>query len=213
LIPLDVLDYLGTFAFALSGALKAAQHRLDVFGVSVLAVITAVGGGTVRDLMLGARPIFWLDQPAYLLVALIPALLVFAWYRPMARTERPLVYADAVGLGVFTVIGASKALDQGTGVVGAVVFGCLTGVGGGVIRDVLVREVPLVLRREVYASATVAGSILYCALNALSAPAWLALLVGATTVIAVRVICIRRAYHLPGPQVDDGPEPPTDPPE
>jgi len=201
---LQILDYLGTVAFALSGALKAARCQLDVFGVVVLALITAVGGGTLRDVMLGADPIFWLAQPVYLLLALLPAFLVFAWHRPMARTEHPLAYADAVGLGVFTVIGASKALDCGAGYAGAIIFGCMTGIGGGVIRDALVREVPLVLQKEVYASASIAGSVLFCLLKWTAAPDWVALVCGAALVIAIRIYCIAYACNLPRPgPVDD----------
>jgi len=195
-----VLDYVGTVAFALSGALKAARHQLDVFGVVVLAIITAVGGGTLRDVMLGAEPIFWLAKPVYLLLALLPALLVFAWHGAMAQTEQPLAYADAVGLGVFTVIGASKALDQGAGYAGAVIFGCMTGIGGGVIRDMLVREVPFVLQKEVYASASIAGGVLFCLLKWSAAPDWVALVCGAALVVAIRVYCIAYGCNLPRPR-------------
>jgi uncharacterized membrane protein YeiH len=201
-----VLDYLGTVAFALSGALKAARHRLDIFGVVVLAIITAVGGGTLRDVLLDSHPIFWLAKPIYLLLALVPAFLVFAWHRPMARTEQPLAYADAVGLGVFTVIGASKALNCGAGYAGAVIFGCMTGIGGGVIRDLLVREVPFVLQKEVYASASIAGAALFCLMKWAAAPDWVALVVGAALAIAIRVYCIERGLHLPRPS------PPEEPP-
>jgi uncharacterized membrane protein YeiH len=204
-----LLDCLGTLAFALSGALKAARSRCDVFGLVVLAIVTAVGGGTLRDVLLGAHPIFWLAQPGYLLLALLPALLVFLWSRPMARTEQPLAYADAVGLGVFTVIGASKALDHHAGWAGAIVCGCLTGVGGGVLRDLLVREVPFVLQKEVYASATIAGSGLFCILRYVHAPEWLALVGGAALVIVIRTFCIAGGYHLPQPDPPD--EPPAAP--
>lgn len=198
-----ILDYLGTVAFALSGALKAARHQLDIFGVAVLAIVTAVGGGTARDVMLGAHPIFWLAKPVYLLLALIPALLVFAWHQPMARTEHPLAYADAVGLGVFTVIGASKALEHGAGYAGAIIFGCMTGVGGGVIRDVLVREVPFVLQKEVYASASIAGSLLFCLLQSTGAPPWAGLVSGALLTIVIRIYCIRYGCNLPRPKPMD----------
>jgi uncharacterized membrane protein YeiH len=157
----------------------------------------------MRDVMLGAQPIFWLEQPIYLLLALLAALPVCVWYRKLVWTKGVLSYADAVGLGVFTVIGASKALDFGAGFAGAVVFGCMTGVGGGVIRDVLVREVPLVLKREVYASATIAGSVLFCALTSFGAPGWIALVAGAALTIAIRVFCVARRVHLPRPGGDD----------
>jgi uncharacterized membrane protein YeiH len=200
---LQLFDYLGTAAFAMSGALKAARHQLDLFGVVVLALITAVGGGTLRDLMLGVHPPFWLADPVYVGLGLLLALMVFAWPQPVARQERQLVYYDAVGLGVFTVIGASKALEHGAGIVGAVVFGCLTGVGGGVLRDVLVREVPLVLRKEIYASATVAGSLVFCLLHWADAPEWGALLLGAALVVLIRVYCILSGRSLPRPRMSD----------
>jgi uncharacterized membrane protein YeiH len=198
------LDYLGTFAFAISGALTAARHRLDWFGLVVLAAVTAVGGGTIRDLLIGQVPPFCLQDESYLLLALVAAMAVVGLHRHITRRERALLVADAIGLGVFTVIGAARATEAGLGWVGTVGLACLTGVGGGVIRDLLVREVPLVLRKEVYASASIAGALLYRWLVHTSLPTGLTTALCAAAVIAIRLYCMWRTVDLPRLEVPDG---------
>jgi uncharacterized membrane protein YeiH len=155
-----LLDYLGTFAFAVSGALKGVRKGMDLFGLIVLAVVTAIGGGTLRDVMLEMRP-FWLEDANYLLLSLVAVALVVGFYRRVVGGEKVLLWFDAVGLGTFTVIGADKAMSHEVGLAGTVVMACLTGCGGGMIRDVLAADIPVVLQREVYASAGIAGGLLY----------------------------------------------------
>jgi uncharacterized membrane protein YeiH len=160
MLILLLLDYLGTFAFAISGALKAARKGMDLFGLAVLAIVTAIGGGTLRDVLLSERP-FWLTDANYLYLALLATLAVAALYRLVSRYETLLLWFDAVGLGTFTVIGASRAMEGGVGLIGTVFFACLTTIGGGMLRDVLAGDVPVVLKREVYALAAVLGALLY----------------------------------------------------
>ncbi len=139
---------------AISGALAAAGKRLDLFGVLVLAIVTAVGGGTIRDLCLGVKPVFWIENPAYILNATITALATFVIARFWIVPQRVLLIADAFGLALFTIVGTEKALAfQSSGVI-AVMLGVITGVAGGVLRDVLRREVPLVFQPEIYLYAT-----------------------------------------------------------
>jgi uncharacterized membrane protein YeiH len=150
------LEQFAVAVCAISGALAAAGKRLDLFGVIVLAVVTAVGGGTIRDLCLGAQPVFWVENPAYILNATITALATFVVARFWTVPQRALVIADAFGLALFAIVGTEKALLlQASGVI-AVMLGVITGVAGGVLRDVLRREVPLVFQPEIYLYATAA---------------------------------------------------------
>lgn len=193
---LTFLDYLGTFAFAVSGALKAARCKMDLFGLAVLAFVTAIGGGTLRDVMLNQRP-FWLKDSHYLLLSLLATLIVAVLYRHVRRFETLLLWFDAFGLGTFTVIGASRAMENGVGLMGTVFFACLTTIGGGILRDMLAGDVPLVLRREVYALAAVIGAVLYWFLRhwPLSAP--VAAPVVGVVVTVIRLLAMRYDVSLP----------------
>lgn len=192
-----ILDLVGTAAFAASGAWVGVRKHMDLFGVLVLGVVTAVGGGTLRDLLLGDIPPFSLNDENYICIALAVSLIVFANRNRFAVFEKPLLYFDAVGLGTFVVIGATKALDFQVGWLGAVLMGVMTGTAGGVIRDVLANQVPLILRREIYASACVAGGTLLVALEQFGTARPVAALVAAGTVIVVRLLAIRYDWALP----------------
>jgi len=198
---IQLLDYLGTLAFAASGALKGLRRDMDIFGVFVLAAVTAIGGGTIRDALLNQQ-IFWLDDWWYMAVVLAAALVVFFLYRWVLKTEKELLILDAIGLGVFTAIGAGKAWAAGTGLVGVVTMACLTGVGGGMIRDVLARDVPVVLREEIYASASIAGALAFWALRTFETHETLATLVAALLTIAIRIVSIVRGWRLPRRHLD-----------
>ena len=164
---LDLLDILGTFVFAVSGAFRAVKYELDILGVLVLSVATGVGGGIVRDVMLGATPPAALQDEMYLLVCVLGGLIVFIAARGIAQRWDWVMGADAIGLGVFAAIGAARAADHGLGWVGIAIMAAMTGCGGGVIRDVLVREIPAVLRADFYATAALIGGIvLFGARNA-----------------------------------------------
>ncbi|MEC4726697.1 trimeric intracellular cation channel family protein [Shewanella sp. D64] len=155
-------DLCGTAVFALSGALAAGRHRMDPFGVIVLASVTAVGGGSIRDALLGATPVFWIRDPNYIMVILLTVLLTMLVIRKPKRVpQHTLPVADALGLALFTVIGAEKALSLELGGMIAVVMGLITGVGGGIIRDLLCRQIPMILRTEIYATASILGGISY----------------------------------------------------
>jgi len=193
---IEFLDYLGTGAFAVSGALKGVRKEMDIFGVAVLATVTAIGGGTLRDALLKI-PVFWLHNPVYVPLAVAAAVVVFVLYRWVQRTYRALLVFDAIGLGVFTAIGAVKAWDAGTGLVGVVTMACLTGVGGGVVRDVLAGDVPAVLREEVYASATLAGALLFWGLTRAQAGQGTAVWAAAILTIAIRLASMAFRWHLP----------------
>lgn len=196
-----VLDLSGSFVFALSGALAAVRARLDVFGVVVVATVTAIGGGALRDVLLGDTPPNALRHWPYLAVPAAAAVLVFFWHPQVTRMWRPIVVLDAAGLGLFTVTGTRLALEHGLGPAGACALGVLTGIGGGVLRDVLLREIPLVLRREIYALASAVGAVLIVVVHRAG---WLDLgwqIGAAVAVFAVRVLAARRRWSAPTPRV------------
>ena len=192
-----LLDLIGTAAFAASGAWAAVRRHMDLFGVLVLGVVTAVGGGTLRDLLLGDIPPFSLQNEIYLYIAIMVSLVVFAWRNQFKIFERPLLYFDAIGLGTFLVIGTTKAIEYRLGFLGTVMMGVMTATAGGVIRDILANQVPLILRRDIYASACVAGSVLLVVLLQIGTPRLAALSLSAMTVIAIRLAAIHYGWSLP----------------
>lgn len=165
------LDLVGVAVFALSGGILAWRSCMDPFRMPVLAAVAGVGGGTLRDLVLGVRPVFWITDPTYLWVVLATVVLASVGFRSIHRLTRTVLpVVDAVGLALFTTIGAHKALLLDAPGPVAVVMGLFTGVAGGVIRDVLADRVPMVLREEIYATASIAGGITFVALRALGTP-------------------------------------------
>ena len=194
---LYLLDLIGTAAFAASGAWLGVRRHMDLFGVLVLGLVTAVGGGTLRDLLLGDIPPFSLQDETYLYVAILAALFVFINRERFKLFEKPLLYLDAVGLGTFVVIGTTKALDFELGFLGAVLMGLMTATAGGLVRDVLANEVPLILRREIYASACLAGGVLLVILEQADIARPISAILAAVTVIAVRLLAIHYNWSLP----------------
>ena len=197
-MALYVLDLLGVAVFAVSGALAAGRKSMDLFGVVVVAVITAVGGGTVRDLLLDRRPIFWIEDPTYLLVCVLAAGATLAYTRFFRPPGGSLLVADAFGLAVFTFIGAGAAHDAGVPASIVVLMGTVTGVAGGIMRDVLCTEVPLILRREIYATAAIAGAVVFVVLTSLGAPPPTVAIPTVATVFGLRLTAIRLNLHIPG---------------
>jgi len=157
-----IADMVGIIACAISGVLVATRLRMDPFGIAVLAGVTGIGGGTLRDMMMGATPVFWIIDNTYIYVILITALISVYWLHRIHRFPAYLMpILDAFGLAIFTIIGAQKALMLGfTGPV-AIVMGCVTGVVGGMIRDILSGQIPFVLQKEIYATASILGAALY----------------------------------------------------
>ena len=193
-----MLDYAGVLIFAITGALVAARAQRDFVTCAFFAGMTGMGGGTIRDLLIGASPIFWIQDPTYLWVILATAA-VGMW---LARVPRRLPWyalpvADAFGLALFVVIGAKKALLFGTSGMVAVVMGVITGVAGGLIRDVLAREIPMVLQKEIYATACIFGGVLYTTSVALELAHIPAMLISMLGVLAVRIPAIFRHLSLP----------------
>lgn len=192
------LDMAGVIVFALSGVILACRSRMDPFGMLVLGAVTGIGGGTLRDLVLGVRPVFWVTDPTYLWVILATVGLSIIGFHYIHRLSRVfLPVADAFGLALFVVIGAHKALLLGTSGLVAVLMGMMTGVAGGMVRDMLARRVPMVLREEIYATAAIAGGITYVGLEALEAPGYLAIAVSLVTTLGLRLAAIHWGLALP----------------
>lgn len=195
-----ILDIAGTFAFALSGAAAGVKRELDVFGVLVLSFCAATAGGIARDVLIGAVPPAALSDWRYLVTALIAGLLTFRWFPAMARTKNAVQVLDAAGLALFAVSGTQKALAFGLNPVMAPLLGMLTGIGGGVVRDVLLSEVPVVLRADLYAVAALAAAVLVVAGEALHLSSPVAAFVGAAICFVLRVAAMRYRLQLPTAQ-------------
>ena len=190
------LDLLGTVVFAISGAWLACRKEMDLFGAMVLAFVTAVGGGTIRDLLLGSIPVFWIQDTVYVMIIIAATALAILVRKLNQKLEWPMQVLDALGLSVFVVIGVSKALSFGVEPLIAIMMGVLTGCGGGVIRDVLAGEVPMILRREIYASAAIAGGGVYVLLDGYLGVEVVTVFT-ALTVLVMRLLSVYKGLSLP----------------
>ncbi len=191
------LDLFGVAVFAVTGSLAAGKKQMDLFGVVVLALATALGGGTLRDVILGAYPVFWISDPSYVFVGTAVAISIFVLARFLRPPAKALKFADAFGLAIFTIIGTDKAISLGVAGSISVIMGVMTGVAGGIIRDMLSGEIPLVLKAEIYATASLCGAIIFAVFTTyfpsmpLPAPAAI------TAVLALRLAAIHWNLSLP----------------
>jgi uncharacterized membrane protein YeiH len=193
-----VLDLLGVAVFAASGVLAAGRKNMDLLGVAVIAMVTALGGGTLRDLLLDRHPLTWIADVSYLWTSLAAAAATIVWVRVQAPPDRSLLVADALGLAFFAIGGTEIAQDAGQSGIVAVLMGTMTGAAGGVVRDVLCAEVPLLLRSgQLYASAAIAGTALYLGLEGAGFARSTASVVGMAAVVALRLAAIFWGLSLP----------------
>jgi uncharacterized membrane protein YeiH len=191
------LDLAGVAVFAVSGVLAARDRQLDLLGVIVVAAITAIGGGTLRDLLLDRHPIFWVTNAWYLMVIITTALLTVAYVRLRPPPGITLLVADTLGLALFALSGAQLAEAAQSPPLIVVLMGTMTGVTGGILRDVITAQVPLILRREIYATAAIAGIAAYLAMHAFGLPRAVAFGGGMLVVVMLRLAAIRWRWHLP----------------
>ncbi|QYR53557.1 trimeric intracellular cation channel family protein [Lysobacter soyae] len=196
-VLLLIADLVGTFVFALSGATVATRKQLDLFGVLVLSFAASSAGGICRDVLIGATPPAALRDWRYLAVAMGAGLITFFWAPLIERMKTPVRMFDAAGLGLFAVAGAQKALDYGLNPVMAALLGMLTGIGGGMLRDVLLADVPMVLRADLYAIAALAGATVVVVGIALGLPSAAVMFAGALLCFVLRMLAVRRGWHLP----------------
>lgn len=192
-----ILDLLGTFVFALSGAVTGVRRQLDLFGVLVLSFAAGNAGGITRDLLIGATPPAAIADWRYLGVSILAGLITFYRYPLIDRLKHPVLMSDAAGLALFAVAGAQKALAHGLNPPMAALLGMLTGVGGGILRDVLVTETPAVLKADLYAVAALAGAAIVVAGSLLQLPPTASTLTGAAVCFGLRFMAIRHGWHLP----------------
>lgn len=197
------LDLLGTFVFAISGAAAGVKSRLDIFGIAVLAFIAGNAGGLTRDVLIGAVPPAAISDWRYVAVSLVAAGVTFFWYLSVKRLRAVVLVFDAVGLGLFAVSGTQKALAHGANPFSAALLGMLTGIGGGVLRDLLVNEIPVVLRADLYALAALAGSVVVVGGDLLRWPPIASTLAGAILCCGMRLAAIQRGWNLPSAKPAD----------
>lgn len=194
---LYILDLFGTAVFAISGVWVACRKDMDLFGALVLAFVTAVGGGTIRDVLLSATPVFWINDTLYLLVILATVMVAIVGRKWHERSKWIMQVSDALGLAVFVVIGVTKSLSFGVEPMVAIMMGVLTGCGGGAIRDLLAGEVPMVLRKEIYASAAMVGGAVLVFLEPLIQNIDITSVIAATVVLVLRLLALYKDLSLP----------------
>jgi len=194
--PLYYIDLLGTGVFAISGAMAAMRHNIDIFGSTFTGFVTAIGGGSLRDIFLNLRPV-WVDDGNYLLAILAGVVVAIFFNKTLYQLARTLSLFDALGIGFFTVVGVQKSLDNESSAIAAVVLGMFSAVMGGVTRDTLMNETPLIFRKEIYATACLSGAVLFAVLNHFGIGYNLNAFVSATVIVVIRLISVKYRLSLP----------------
>lgn len=191
------LELIGTFVFSISGALAIQDKGHDLFGAGFTGFITAIGGGSLRDILLGAYPLTWIGNVDFLYAILAGILVTFIFFRFVSKLRRTLFLFDTLGIGFFTVLGVEKTLSLGFSVEVAAIMGMFSAVMGGVIRDTLTNEIPILFRKEIYASACLAGAIAYLIANHFGLDRNINLLISISLIIGIRLIAVRFKLSLP----------------
>jgi len=190
-------DLIGTFVFAISGVLTASEKKFDVFGASVIAFVTAIGGGTLRDILIGDSPVGWIKDLNYLYIIIIAIVISLLFKKRVIQLRNTLFLFDTVGIGVFTIIGVQKSLNFNISPVIAVMMGTISAVFGGVIRDILTNETPLIFRKEIYATPCILGGVLYLMLLHFNVSTQLVSFITALLIIGVRLLAVKKNWALP----------------
>lgn len=203
---INIIDYIGTFAFAISGIRLAAAKNFDWFGAYVVGFVTAVGGGTLRDLMLDVTP-FWMEHVSYVVITALALLFVIIFRKYVVRLDNTFFIFDAVGIALFTVVGVEKSIAAGYPMWVNVIMGTITGAAGGMFRDIFINEVPLIFRKDIYAMACLAGGVVYYLCFWAGLPPVLTQIVAAVSVFLIRVFSVHYKISLPSlKSIDDGRE-------
>lgn len=193
----EILDTIGTLVFAISGALTAMYKKLDLFGVYCIAFVTALGGGTIRDVMIGRTPVGWMLDIDYVFIITLGFLLSLIFNRYLERLRISMLLFDTIGLGVFTLIGLEKGIEYGLSPVICVILGTLTATFGGVIRDILCNEIPFLFRKEIYATLCIAGGIMFFLLQEFAIPKEIISASVAVFIITLRLVAYKYNWSLP----------------
>ena len=194
-----VLDILGTFAFAISGALVALDKKFDIFGVIIIAFVTAVGGGMLRDVLINAHPINWIGDLNYLYIIFSAVLFTFLFKSKIAHLSKTMFLFDTIGISVFTLLGLQKGLSYDLHPIIAIIMGMISAVFGGVLRDVLTAKIPLIFEKEVYASACLTGGISYLILNYFKVDENINFIISAIVIASIRAVAVK--FHLELPKI------------
>ncbi|MTG97158.1 MULTISPECIES: trimeric intracellular cation channel family protein [Myroides] len=193
----EILDLLGTLAFAISGALAGRERRLDLFGMTILAFATAIGGGTIRDMMIGFTPVMWLTNLSYFYVTLIGVAMAIVFYKKFNVLRYSLFLFDTIGIAVFTLIGIEKGMRIGLHPVICVTLGTITACFGGVIRDILANKIPIIFRKEIYATACILGGGMYYFLHYFQLQKDVIYIATAGTIMIIRALSVKYKWSLP----------------
>lgn len=191
------LDLTGTFVFAISGAIAASNKKFDLFGSVVIAFVTSVGGGTIRDVLIGNHPVGWMRDLNYLYLIGLAVLISFFFKKYVLKLRKTLFLFDSIGIGLFTILGLQKTLDIGLDPLVAIMMGTVSAVFGGVLRDILCNEIPLIFRKEIYATACILGGTLYWALMRFYEEPQFLMVLTVLLIIALRILAVRYKWSLP----------------
>ncbi|WP_339840687.1 trimeric intracellular cation channel family protein [uncultured Maribacter sp.] len=192
-----IIDILGTIAFAISGVLVAMDKKLDVFGVFIIAFVTAVGGGTLRDLLIGITPVGWLNAPMHLLIIVVTVLLAIIFVKQLKHIRKSLFLFDTIGIGLYTMVGIEKGLAADLSPVMCIVLGTITACFGGVLRDILCNEIPVIFRKEIYATICILGGLVYFLLIQFPIDNTISYSMAILIIIIMRVLAVRFKISLP----------------
>ncbi|MDY8137427.1 trimeric intracellular cation channel family protein [Aquimarina sp. 2201CG5-10] len=193
----SVLDILGTVAFAISGALSAMNRKLDVFGIFIIAFVTAIGGGTLRDILIGSTPVSWMQNPTNMYLIGSVAILSIIFRNKLDYLKKSLFLFDTIGLGICTIIGVETGINAGLEPIISITLGTMTGCFGGVIRDILCNEIPVIFRKEIYATASIAGGICFMILHSQQADQNITYVSTALLIIVIRLLVVKYKVSLP----------------
>lgn len=191
-----LIDYAGTLVFAISGVLAGVDRKFDLFGVFILSFVTAVGGGTLRDLLIGSTPVGWMQNETYIYIIIAALPICYIWKDAILKMKKGIFLFDTIGIGLFTILGLQKTLTMGLSPLVAIMMGVASAVFGGVIRDVLSSHTPLIFRKEIYAFACLAGAILFLVSETFLSTE-ISMCVSITAVIIIRILAIKRHWLLP----------------
>jgi uncharacterized membrane protein YeiH len=205
---IDIIDLMGTIAFAISGALAAFSKRLDPFGVIIMAFVTAAGGGTLRDVLIGVRPVSWMLNMNLVYTILICVVITFIFRKWLLKLRKTLFLFDTIGIGLYTVVGLELGLQAGLHPLICITLGCVTACCGGVIRDILVNEIPVIFRKNIYATACITGGLVYFLMLKIGVLENFVFIVAGSTVMLIRFLAVMFDWELPS-FYDTGEEDPT----
>lgn len=193
----NIVDVLGTIAFAISGALSAMNRRLDLFGIFIIAFVTAIGGGTLRDVLIGDTPVTWMENIVYVYLIGFVTILAIIFRNKLNYLKKSLFLFDTIGLGVFTITGVETGIQNDLDPIISIALGAMTGTFGGVIRDILCNEIPVIFRKEIYATACLVGALAFVVLHDMNVEPDIVYLVTTLTVISIRLVVVKYQISLP----------------